>query len=383
MKNVFVVSWVKSENYGTCLQAYATNYILKKYANVRFVGQRRFYSIREYEYIIKRVIGIIKTKFVRTNNFDYGNYQIQHSRKVNKIEKLVSDTYEIYSLRTKQDIQSLDQWVDTYIVGSDQMWNPWMLSPTYLLDFVSKHSVNKKTSFAASFGVDNIPAKSKGIYRRLLKRFDYITVREPRAAELVNELVNKEAVVISDPTLLLTPNEWRAFAVQSTSCSDYDLNNDYILCYFIGAPEFNHLSTVKKLAKKLGKKIVLLPTKQEDYLINDKKIIVVADACPYDFIDLIDKAFLVCTDSFHAVVFSFLMSTPFYDFPRFKKGDKYSQDARLKNIIDRFKLTDSYWDEFADFDQIQQHLSCKYDEGYSVLEIERSRCLKIVEEKLI
>ena len=378
LKNIFVVSWIKSENYGTCLQAYATYETLKKYANVRFVGKRRFYSFREYKYVIKRVYSEVKQKIHPKHTYNYGEYNDSHKIKLKKIDKFVNETYELFDLVTPNDIKSLDAWADHYIVGSDQMWNPWMLSPTYLLDFVPRNTKNRIWSYAASFGVDNIPNERKGVYRRLLKKFDSISVREPRGAELVKELVGMNAQVVCDPTLLLTQHEWREFSMKSDSCEQYKLKNDYILCYYIGSQEFDHLQTVRKIADILGLKIVLLPIKEQDYMCENNDIVVIADACLFDFVRLIDNAALVCTDSFHAVVFSFLMSTPFYCFPRFKKGYKYSQESRLHNIIDTFGLADSYWKDDISADKLTNHLKCDYSAGFSRLEIEREKSIKYI-----
>ena len=308
-------------------------------------------------------------------------YEARQDKK-NKTEQMCRDYYEVKSIKSFNDIKNIDKWADYYLVGSDQMWNPWLLSPQYLLDFVPRKSKKPKLSYAASFGVDNIPDKKKTFYKKYLSEFSKITVREPRAAELVKEMSGKDAKVVLDPTFLLTQREWRAFSDLSNICTKYKLRQNYIVCYFIGSSEFNHIKAVKEIAEKIHLKIIMLPIKNTDYAINDDELTIVADACAYDFISLIDNAALVCTDSFHAVVFSFLMNTPFYDFPRFKKGDKYSQEARLNNIIEKFKLTDSYWKDSLTIADIENHLRCDYTSGYKVLEKERKQSLKILAEML-
>lgn len=378
MKNVFVVSWIKSENYGTCLQAYATNKVLSKYCAVKFLGRRMYYPINKLSYLIKKIWRMVLSKKRRHKTVNYGRYAEQHNRKLEKVNSFVQNNYIIKDLKKRKDIIELDTWVDVYIVGSDQMWNPWMLSPSYLLDFVPPNSNKRKCSYAASFGVDNIPNDKKNIYRRFLKEFDRITVREPKAAELVQSLSGVSADVVCDPTFLISQIEWREFAGQSKIIEGHGIKTNYMLCYFIGSSEYNHLKTVQDIAKALKFKVVLLPMKVDDYAIEDKSVTIIADACPYDFVSLIDNAALVCTDSFHAVVFSFLMNTPFYNFPRFKKGDKYSQDARLQNIMTKFGLEGSYWNDKLDSSDIKEHLKCDYTYGYSVLEVERKRSLDIL-----
>ena len=66
MKKVFVVSWFQSENYGTCLQAFATDYILKKYGfDVSILNRRKYYSINRLnnqllQVLLKRKITVQK-----------------------------------------------------------------------------------------------------------------------------------------------------------------------------------------------------------------------------------------------------------------------------------------------------------------------------------
>ena len=376
MKKVFVVSWFQSENYGTCLQAYATDYILKKNGfDVRFLNRRKYYSMNKLNYLMTKVGSIIRGRIERKKPIERGVYQSAYNDKVKKIHDLANRTYHVEDIGSRRELLKIDNEIDCYLVGSDQMWNPWMLSPHYLLDFVPYKSNKPRYTYAASFGVDNIPESKKRIYEKYLPLFNCITVREPRAAEVVEQLSGKTAKVVLDPTFLLSREEWREFSEQSDSVQKYNLDR-YILCYFIGSPDFSHIDTVKKVAAEINARIVLLPMKESDYCLNDSDITVIADACPYDFISLIEKATLVCTDSFHAVVFSFLMETAFYYFPRFKHGDQYSQEARLQNIMQKFGLEDSFWKEDMSKEQICAHLNVDYRNGYKILEQEREICIR-------
>ncbi len=248
-----------------------------------------------------------------------------------------------------------------------------MFSSAYMLDFVPKSK--KKITYAASFGVDNVPQHYYKLYSRLLKRLDTISVREPRAKELVKEIAQKDSVTVLDPTFLLTPEEWRTFATQSDVMNQYDIYDKYIIAYFIGSSDFNHLTVAKDLARQLNCKLVVIPNRVEDYSLTDSDItLILPDTCNYDFVKLIDNAEIVCTDSFHAVVFSFLMDTSFFVFPRFKKGDVNSQNNRLDNILNKFGLMDKKWQEEW-LSNIQEHLTHDYSSGYKVLEEERKNCL--------
>lgn len=370
MKKIFLITWFTSENYGTCLQAYATNRVLTHAGHdVCFLNRRTYYSFGKMNYLIPKVLGTVKSKLKKKQAFDFGIFKDEHDGKVKKTRQLISETYRTKNISSRKDIAYIENEYDCYLVGSDQMWNPWVVRPQYLLDFVPVKSTKPKYSYAASFGVDCIPDKKIALYKKYLPSFSCISVREEKGVELVKSITGQEATLVLDPTFLLTQDEWRDFSMQSNSAKEHNLKN-YILCYFLGEV-YDHLTTVKDMARKLGMKVAIIAMRESDYKLEDPDITVIADACAYDFVSLIDKAGLVCTDSFHAVVFSFQMNTPFYYFPRFKVGDPGSQDTRLRNIMTRFKLTNSVWNKSLTIEEMKNHLVADYTAGYAVLQRER------------
>ena len=76
----------------------------------------------------------------------------------------------------------------------------------YLLDFVPDNI--RKISYASSIGVEQLPETLKGKYKKYLKRFDSISVRESKAADVIEKLVNKPVDVVLDPTFLLDGISW-------------------------------------------------------------------------------------------------------------------------------------------------------------------------------
>lgn len=374
-KNILLVTWYKSTNCGTCLQSYALYHILSQRYNVSFLGRRTYFSLFSLEFYQKVYLNLKKKLHISHGNKAQNNYP-EFAKVIqahtHKFAKFIQKNYHIQPLKSYIDYKKICTQYDTFIVGSDQLWNPRMFSSAFMLDFVPKQK--KKITYAASFGVDNVPQRYYKLYSRLLKRLDIISVREPRAKELVKEIAQKNSVTVLDPTFLLTSEEWRTFATQSSVMNQYDICDKYIIAYFIGSLDFNHLTTAKVLSKQLNCKLVVIPNRVEDYMLTDPEITLIPDTCNYDFVKLIDNAELVCTDSFHAVVFSFLMNTGFFVFPRFKIGDVNSQNNRLDNILTKLGLMDRKWQEEW-LSNIQEHLTHDYSSGYIVLEEERKSCL--------
>ena len=144
-------------------------------------------------------------------------------------EKIHTDTRWI----EKNNFRNLDSEYDLFIVGSDQVWNPyWAVNKTtfdgFFLRFARK---DKRVSYAASFGVSMIPENQIGDYTKALLEFKRISVREDAGASIIKKLCNREAQVVLDPTLLLDKCQWECI---QKKVLNIQTDSPYILTYFLG-----------------------------------------------------------------------------------------------------------------------------------------------------
>lgn len=241
---------------------------------------------------------------------------------------------------------------DAVIVGSDQLWTPLSLySNFYNLMFVDD-SV-RKISYATSFGVSKIPKFQYKATAFFLDRFYRISVREASGKRIVDTLSKNKAKIVVDPTMLLTPEEWR----HKISVSNVKVNGKYIFCYFLGK---NHeaRAAANKLKQKTGLKIIAI-RHMDEYVKYDEKF---GDYAPYDvnpndFVNLISKAEYVCTDSFHCSVFSILFKRKFMTFYRFNSSSKSSRNTRIDNLLSLFNIQERLYQGNIDliFNEINYH----------------------------
>lgn len=100
---------------------------------------------------------------------------------------------------------NLDEQVDLYMVGSDQVWNPEITFdqwPRFMLDFA--HPEIPKVAYGSSFGVSEWKDQSlKEQAGELLRLFKHITVRETSGVELLNREFGIKASSVLDPTFLI------------------------------------------------------------------------------------------------------------------------------------------------------------------------------------
>lgn len=341
-KKVGIVSCYFKHNYGSMLQAYATQQILDNMGienetinideNVDFAnGKKKYYMTQITNFtFIKSKLGMIKLKFDKKLKKDLGNNISIRDKKYKEFEQKFRLTapYKTYAELTKKckDYSSV-------LVGSDQLWLPVnVVADYYTLNWVPDN-VNK-ISLATSFGVSTVPDKYKECYKKFLNRIDNLSVRESAGVKLVSELSNKEATLVCDPTLLLTKQEWMEIQQEERIIKD-----KYILCYFLGN-NIEHRKFAERLKEKTGYKIVSLNHADEYVKYSD----IFADEIPYDigpaeWINLIRNAEYVCTDSFHGTVFSLINNTKFFTFERYSnKNSKVSTNSRIYSLLEIVNL---------------------------------------------
>lgn len=244
------------------------------------------------------------------------------------------------------------------IVGSDQVWNPeWFNGQLYLLNIPNGV---ENISYAASIGVENLTDGQKKIFKEALKNYRAISVREKSAKELLQPLTEKKIEVVLDPTLLLDKAEYEKLEKRPKNIAE---GEKYILCYMLG--DHDHQLAIERFAKKNNYRLIVFSDKEgSSYGVEE-------------FLYLIDHAELICTDSFHACVFSFIYDRPFIAFKR--TGEADYMYSRLRNFMDIFNLEKH---EYDGFDINKEKLECDYTKGKKILAKEREKSLRFLKEAL-
>ncbi len=110
-----------------------------------------------------------------------------------------------------EDLKKINDEVDIFLVGSDQVWNSNILGeflPIYMLEFANDNK--RKISYSASFGMPEWQQHDKvEMAKNLLNRFDKISVREESAKSICKEMFGIENTTrVLDPTLLLKAEDY-------------------------------------------------------------------------------------------------------------------------------------------------------------------------------
>ena len=343
-KKVGIVSCYFKHNYGSMLQAYATQKILDDMnienetinidKNVDFSnGKKKYYMGQVFNFqFIKSKLGMIKLKLDKKINKNLGKNISIRDKKYEEFRKTfrLTEPYKTYAElneKAEKDYSSV-------IVGSDQLWLPVnVVADYYTLNWVPE-DVNK-ISFSTSFGVSVIPEKYKEAYKKFLNRINYLSTREVAGQKIIKDLTDRDATLVCDPTLLFNKNEWMSIQKEEPI-----IKGKYIFCYFLGK-NIEHRKFAERLKEKTGYKIVSLNHADEYVKYSD----VFADETPYDvgpaeFLNMIRNAEYVCTDSFHGTVFSLINNVKFFTFRRYSNKSKVSTNSRIDSLLGIINLKD-------------------------------------------
>lgn len=324
-----IMTWYKYENYGTALQVVA---LTKK---VESLG----YEPRIINYKPKGNIAEIKSvnfKTVKDAALNQINKKIKYKPYQNKEKAKMFDEFinenliETDMCNSYSELHELNSQLDGFICGSDQIWSPLCFDDKYFLNFADS---NKIISYAPSIGSDKIEnPEIKEQFKRLVSRFNFLSVREEKGKRIIEELAGKKAEVVLDPTLLLSKDEWDKLS--NDSCINA-MPKEYMICYFLGDYK-KYMKTVKKISRDLNLKIYIIPV--FEFNKSNQNYKVPFEVGPKEFISLIKHAKYVCTDSFHGMLFSINYNIPFSIFERFTDKDPRNQNSRIYNILELFNI---------------------------------------------
>lgn len=341
MRTLGIITLTGYFNYGNRLQNYALTRTFEKLGfQVYTIWNKNFMS---------RVKDQIKIRLV-------WNPRYKRYRKFYKFSRTYMKEVHIHSKRTL---------FDHIVIGSDQVWNPKYINenPYLLYEPLSNENV---IVYAASLGIEQLPEEWKTIFRNRLSRYNYISVREITGKNILSqELGLRNIELVPDPTLLLSRNEWNEIKRKPDAMKEH---SKYILNYFLGDLSTEESNVINEYARVSGCEII-------DILNEKNKMF---DSDPAEFISLIENAFLICTDSFHACVFSFIYDRPFIVFKR--KGCSDYMYSRINNLLTIFDLRNR---EFEGKEITIKNLNHDYKNSYLILEQEKRKGISFIKKSVI
>lgn len=214
---------------------------------------------------------------------------------------------------------------DAVVVGSDQTWRP-AYSPdiyNFFLDFLDNSNV-LRISYAASFGVDRWEYSAEQTRRcaSLARKFHALSVREESGIKLCREFLGVSAEHVLDPALLLEWDDYRSLLPpEGSSNADHG-----VLTYFLD--ETNEKAEfANRIARKLGQRVRSFRS-PHSVAAERSHSTCMPSTSVLEWLQALDRASFVLTDSFHGLAFALLSKKPFFVVANPERGA-----ARVESLL--------------------------------------------------
>lgn len=337
MKNkIGIITYFNIDNYGSSLQAFALSKIVsEKGYFIEFLNVKEEAAIskilhKAYVFLVMMIKQILNKEAREVNKEiktlkDNSNKNISDSVH-EKFELFRRQSFNCITIgRLKLKHLAKKDYI-CFICGSDQIWSPLSLhlSGYKFLNFAPR---GKRIAYAPSFGVNRIPSYNKKRIGKLIKRIDYLSIREEHGKKIIERDYGMDAQVVCDPTLLITASEWRTLY---EGCTNLMIGEPYAILYFFEKPELSIISSIKDYCKKNN----IHPISFFDLGDNEIELV---EASPMEFLKIIDQSKCVFTSSFHGCVFSIVFNKRFCVFQR-KHSQNVKQSSRIESLLTRLDL---------------------------------------------
>lgn len=360
-------------NYGSILQAYALQEKLNSYKNVDYeiicqYGKKVVSASNLFDKLKRYGVYVTFKKIV-------WKFSLKKLRNRNRKIQVFMDQYLHVSLREfkEDDMKEANQFYDGFVCGSDQIWNPELVSldSVYWLGFAEKNKL--KIAYAPSLGVDNVGIEQAKNIAHNLNDFNAISTREESGTKLINSILGEEKCkTVLDPTMLVERKLWDVLSEKKL------FEDDYIFVYMLRGTK-KQRKLIESFAQKIGLKIVTMPFLDSerielyDFKFGDYKL---WDADPTEFISAIRYAKYVITDSFHSTVFSCLYHRTFYVFPKIGKA----QVSRLTGLQKMFEIPSRMITENMNVEDLLKMSSIDWKKVDTILKEKRCKSVRYLDD---
>ncbi|WP_347285008.1 polysaccharide pyruvyl transferase family protein [Corynebacterium stationis] len=331
-KKIGLITYHSAYNFGSVLQALATQMTIKK---LGYSTEIVDYRPTEGDYFYKHFF--FRHQPLRFFITDLPTALVipQRQLRQRRFEEFISRHIALSpgEYKEPEDLNVLHDTYSLMISGSDQIINKhsnelitvdWKYMDPYLLAWFD----GPKISYASSPASMTDEELEK--IAPQLRKFDELSAREQDAAGKLSKLTGRPVATVCDPTLLMDGKEWE----QTVNLPVNRIEGDYVLYYSLKRPRVvfkEIMPQLKRLRDRTGCKIAII-TPLAGFIPSTKGFVNCLDAGPAQFLSLVKHARTIITDSSHGTLFSINFRKPFWTL------DENAQDSRKMQILSRIGL---------------------------------------------
>ena len=325
-----LLSYHFSDNYGALYQAYALReWFRKKGHEAEFLNYHPRYVEEggNFDRILNPVkwkknmtIAYLKVSHLYWRHF---GYEVQR-RAFEEFRRLDLGISGPRSFNAEELSEAVD--CDMLVCGSDQIWNPSVqkgLDPVYFLQFPGAQRA-RRIAYAPSFGRPSLAEEYHAEAGKLIAGLDAVSVREDSGVNIVQQVSGRTALCVPDPTILLGD-------FSSLLADRPRPTTSYIFCYALRTDDVIR-EVAERVAERTGATLISpLSTRQRWKAIGRG-----VEPGPVEWLQLLNGAEMVVTNSFHGVALSIVLNRPFVAVAL--PGRKGAMDERVRHLLARVGL---------------------------------------------
>lgn len=352
---VGILSMQRVINYGSFLQAYGLQQLLKKNG----AGETYFIDIKPGRNLVESTLAQPKLKRV-LNILLKGikNKTLLHDIRVYRFNKRLKE-----SIMSSWDILGLNKSVpahlDAVVIGSDEVFNctqdSWWGYSTQLFGDIPAEEAKKVFSYAGSFGYTKIEdLREYGIADEIgqyLKKMTAISVRDENSKKIVETITSISPEINIDPVLAY------GYEKEIEGMDESPTEEKYMIVYSYQDRIRNkqEVKAIVDYARRNHLKIISIFSRYEWC---DKYVL---PETPFDVLRWFKFADRVITDTFHGTIFSIITHSNFGTLLRPANYNKLHYLLGSLNLCDReindIESFDTIMDNVPDFSECDRQLN--------------------------
>ncbi len=266
-----------------------------------------------------------------------------------------------------EEVEKAHLQADVYMTGSDQVWNSIHnrgIEPVFFLKFAPDGS--RKVAYSASFGRERLDAWEREETKKLLARYNAISVRELSGKRIVGEL-GLPCEVVLDPTFLLDRDMWTKRIIP------HHEEDRYVLIYSVEPDKQSIIRVARQVADRLHAKVYMVEWGRKPYPGVDKMVCLVD---PLMLMDYFLKAEFVVASSFHGTALSLNLCKPFVSLAPARFSTRVRSILEIVNLQDRLVSPE-------DFDIEKAMTPIDWQEVTQALDRERKKSMDFLKKSIV
>lgn len=315
--NIGILTFHMVDNYGAVLQCYALQQFLSSLykCNVEVIDFSPQAEKDYYKILKRKHTNPLKNLFLQVETLLHYRSLVKKRSSFEAFRrKFLNISAEHYE--TQEEVFQKLKPYDYYVVGSDQVFNPFGQYCNVYLNFDKKNG--KKIAYAPSFGISEFDNVINQEHIKGLLSFDRLSCREKQGADLMQKVTGNPIPTIIDPVFLLSREEWLKIAIEP------EVSEDYILVYNLNGGN-KLLKIVEEINAVYGLKVVCITSNTR---LKFKGCDFKYGVGPLELLGYINNAKLILTDSFHGTALSAVLARPFYSFIALQKTS-----SRIQSLL--------------------------------------------------